>query len=349
MSIFVLNIATMLGLALAIDYSLFIVSRYREELRRGRTVGEAVERAIATAGKAVTFSGIAVAIGLSGLLLFEAPGDPLDRDRRGARGPLLGGLRPDLPAGGARDARAARQRPVARRPGAAASARPPDVATPTPSVALGARSPTRVMRRPIAVLVPTLAPPAGRRQPGPPPRAGRARAPRSTRPASRAATPTSRCRPSSPPARRRPIVILADVPGSPTDVADDRAPSPTTPTGSPRSMGSTGSRARSPSATRRPASPLTPEQVAALYALPGAPAARRALDALLERYVRGSTVRLDAISPIAAGQAGGDRPDPGHPRDGRRATGSPPRSAAAPRPATTSSSRRASARRGRSA
>ena len=73
MSIYVLNIATMLGLALAIDYSLFIVSRYREELRRGRTVGEAVERAVATSGKAVMFSGIAVAIGLSGLLLFEAP------------------------------------------------------------------------------------------------------------------------------------------------------------------------------------------------------------------------------------------------------------------------------------
>src|SRR4029078_13060794 len=58
MSVFVLNIATMLGLALAIDSSLFIVSRFREELRRGRTVAEAVERAVATAGKAVAFSGI---------------------------------------------------------------------------------------------------------------------------------------------------------------------------------------------------------------------------------------------------------------------------------------------------
>ena len=73
MSIFVLNIATMLGLALAIDYSLFIVSRFREELRRGRSVGDAVERSVATAGKAVVFSGVAVAIGLSGLLLFAAP------------------------------------------------------------------------------------------------------------------------------------------------------------------------------------------------------------------------------------------------------------------------------------
>ncbi len=72
MSIYVLNIATMLGLALAIDYSLFIVSRFREELARGRTVGQAVEKAVATSGKAVTFSGLAVMIGLSGLLLFRA-------------------------------------------------------------------------------------------------------------------------------------------------------------------------------------------------------------------------------------------------------------------------------------
>ena len=74
MSIYVLNIATMLGLALAIDYSLFITSRYREELARGRTVEQAVERAVGTAGKAVLFSGIAVAIGLSGLLWFKASG-----------------------------------------------------------------------------------------------------------------------------------------------------------------------------------------------------------------------------------------------------------------------------------
>ena len=72
MSIYVINIATMLGLALSIDYSLFIVSRFREELRRGRTVGEAVEKAVATSGKAVAFSGIAVMVGLSGLLLFSS-------------------------------------------------------------------------------------------------------------------------------------------------------------------------------------------------------------------------------------------------------------------------------------
>jgi uncharacterized membrane protein YdfJ with MMPL/SSD domain len=74
MSIYVLNIATMLGLALAIDYSLFITSRFREELARGRKVEQAVERAVGTAGKAVLFSGVAVAIGLSGLLWFQATG-----------------------------------------------------------------------------------------------------------------------------------------------------------------------------------------------------------------------------------------------------------------------------------
>jgi RND superfamily putative drug exporter len=73
MADYTLNIATMLGLALAIDYSLFIVSRFREELARGRTVEQATEKAIGTAGKAVLFSGLAVAIGLSGLVIFPFP------------------------------------------------------------------------------------------------------------------------------------------------------------------------------------------------------------------------------------------------------------------------------------
>ncbi|MBA2488021.1 MAG: MMPL family transporter, partial [Chloroflexi bacterium] len=72
MSIYVLNVSTMLGLALAIDYSLFIVSRFREELAKGRSTADAVERAVATSGKAVVFSGLAVAIGLLGLLFFES-------------------------------------------------------------------------------------------------------------------------------------------------------------------------------------------------------------------------------------------------------------------------------------
>jgi uncharacterized membrane protein YdfJ with MMPL/SSD domain len=73
MSIFVTSVVTMMGLALAIDYSLFMVSRFREELDCGATVEEAVVRTVSTSGKAVSFSGTAVAIGLSGLMLFRAP------------------------------------------------------------------------------------------------------------------------------------------------------------------------------------------------------------------------------------------------------------------------------------
>ena len=73
MADYTLNIATMLGLAFAIDYSLFIVSRFREELARGRTAEQATEKAVGTSGKAVLFSGIAVAIGLSGLVVFPFP------------------------------------------------------------------------------------------------------------------------------------------------------------------------------------------------------------------------------------------------------------------------------------
>ncbi len=71
LSIFVLNITTLFGLGLGVDYSLFIVSRFREELAHGRSVEEAVAIAVATAGRAVTFSGFTVSIGLVGLILFR--------------------------------------------------------------------------------------------------------------------------------------------------------------------------------------------------------------------------------------------------------------------------------------
>jgi len=74
LSIFALEITTLLGLGLAIDYGLFIVSRFREELeRRDGDVGEAVAAAMATAGRTVAFSGLTVVIGLCGLLLFPEP------------------------------------------------------------------------------------------------------------------------------------------------------------------------------------------------------------------------------------------------------------------------------------
>ena len=69
-SIFSLNLVTALGLGLAIDYSLFIVSRFREELHHGRTVEAAIVRTVETAGRTVTFSALTVAISLSALLIF---------------------------------------------------------------------------------------------------------------------------------------------------------------------------------------------------------------------------------------------------------------------------------------
>ncbi|HEX6475531.1 MAG TPA: MMPL family transporter [Candidatus Limnocylindria bacterium] len=71
MSIFVNNLATMIGLALAIDYSLFMVSRFREELRH-HSVEIAIERMMGSVGKAVAVSGVAVAVGLSSLAVFDA-------------------------------------------------------------------------------------------------------------------------------------------------------------------------------------------------------------------------------------------------------------------------------------
>ncbi|MBA3792533.1 MAG: MMPL family transporter [Rubrobacter sp.] len=69
MSVFVLTLSTMLGLGLGIDYALFFVSRFREELE-DYSVAEAVPRTVATAGRSIFFSGTAVLIGLSGLLFF---------------------------------------------------------------------------------------------------------------------------------------------------------------------------------------------------------------------------------------------------------------------------------------
>ena len=70
LSVFALNIVTLLGLGLAIDYSLFMVSRFREELAAGRSVPEAVEQTVATAGRTVAFSGLIVTVSLAGLLVF---------------------------------------------------------------------------------------------------------------------------------------------------------------------------------------------------------------------------------------------------------------------------------------
>src|SRR5205085_2202908 len=69
LSFFVTNMITMMGLAVGIDYSLFIVSRFREERRHGRDKLDAITAAGATASRAVLFSGITVVLALVGLLL----------------------------------------------------------------------------------------------------------------------------------------------------------------------------------------------------------------------------------------------------------------------------------------
>jgi RND superfamily putative drug exporter len=64
------NVVSMVGLGVAIDYSLFVVSRYREELR-DHPLPEALSRTLATTGRAVVFSGVTVGIGLASLMLLR--------------------------------------------------------------------------------------------------------------------------------------------------------------------------------------------------------------------------------------------------------------------------------------
>ena len=157
---------------------------------------------------------------------------------------------------------------------------------------------------------------------------------------------TSRCRPSSRPARRPRSSSSPTCPGSPTDLANIQALDAY----AARVDALEGiDRVEGPFAIHDPTTGalLTPEQVAALYALPAAqqPAG---LDELLARYVRGSTVRLDAISPLPPSkpeatdlipQIRADRAGRRDHHPGRRERGAA---------ATTSWSRRPSARRMRS-
>lgn len=69
-SIFAINVITLLGIGLAIDYALFVVSRFREELAAGKDTSAAVAATMSTAGRTVAFSGLTVAVSLASLLLF---------------------------------------------------------------------------------------------------------------------------------------------------------------------------------------------------------------------------------------------------------------------------------------
>jgi uncharacterized membrane protein YdfJ with MMPL/SSD domain len=294
MSVYVINIATMLGLALSIDYSLFMVSRFREELARGRTPGEAVEKAMATSGKAVAFSGFAVAIGLSGLLLFKSSAI----SSIGVAGSLvvigtlvyaltflpatlgmLGHRVNSLSLGGL-------FRRLGWRPNAGSGHRWERVAR-------------VVMRRPLYVLVPVLAflllvgSPFFRLVQGVPDA--------SIYPAgmeSRDAYIALQTEFAT--GETTPIIVLATVQGDPTSAANATALADY----AAQLAGLDGvTRVESPYSLTDPTTGavLTPDQVSQLYALPAAsrPAQVEAtITALQQAYVRGTTVRLNAISRL---------------------------------------------------
>ena len=69
-SVYAINLATALGLGLGIDYSLFMVTRYREELARGATIVQAVATTVSTAGRTVLFSALTVLLSLGAMLVF---------------------------------------------------------------------------------------------------------------------------------------------------------------------------------------------------------------------------------------------------------------------------------------
>jgi RND superfamily putative drug exporter len=72
MSVFVTNVASMIGIGVAVDYSLFVLARYREEIRAERAREDALRVAMRTSGIAVVFSGVTVLISLAGLFLVDS-------------------------------------------------------------------------------------------------------------------------------------------------------------------------------------------------------------------------------------------------------------------------------------
>jgi RND superfamily putative drug exporter len=157
-STYALNVVAIVGLGVAIDYSLFIVSRFREELRRGAAVEAALEVTMRTAGTAVAFSGITVAVGATGLLFYA--GTVLSS--MGLAGSFVVVIAvvyalsflPALLA--VLGDRVNRWRPASL---LSALRRRPRAAMPMPAASAGfwSRLAALVMRRPVAVLLPCLA------------------------------------------------------------------------------------------------------------------------------------------------------------------------------------------------
>ena len=303
LSIYVQNVATMLGLALAIDYSLFMVSRFREELRRGRTVAQAVETTVATSGKAVAFSGLAVAIGLSGLLLFQ----PAALRSFGIGGSIvvassvfyaltflpavLGMLGPRVNALSLGGLFAA----IRRRLGRPADAQAAEALERSRWAAVA----HAVMARPLAFLIPAVVflllagTPFLRLSQGIP-NAATLPAGLESRDAAVSLATDFQAGETSP------IAILATVVGDPLSAANI-----TRLTGYAAAVdGIPGiDRIEGPFSLVDPktGAAMTPDQLAGLYAAPASqlpPQLAAARDQLKDAYVRGSTVRLDAVSPL---------------------------------------------------
>ncbi|MBI87599.1 MAG: hypothetical protein CMB67_01015 [Euryarchaeota archaeon] len=76
LTVYAVNIVSLLGIGLSVDYSLFIVNRFREEMSRGHDKRVAIAMTSATAGRAILFSGLTVVAGLTGMLFFENTGLP---------------------------------------------------------------------------------------------------------------------------------------------------------------------------------------------------------------------------------------------------------------------------------
>jgi RND superfamily putative drug exporter len=300
MSIYVQNIATMLGLALAIDYSLFIVSRFREELARGRTVEVAVERAVATSGKAVMFSGIAVAIGLSGLLFFRASA----LSSIGIAGSLVVlssvfyGLTflPALLSMLGPRVNALSLNRLLRRLRARVFGQ---TATTTHGHSRWESVARRVMARPIAVLVPTLlfllaaGAPFLRLEQGIPDAS-------TLPPGLESRDALVAIQKEFPIGETTPIIVLAETQGDPR--AHDTAIALARYAEILRALEGI-ERVESAFSVRDPATGryLAPGEVAALWAIPEAqrpPQLAPVLAALEKQYIAGSTVRFDAISPF---------------------------------------------------
>ena len=99
------QLIVLIGLAVAVDYSLFMITRFRVERRAGRDRAKAIEVSSSTAGRAVFFSGLAVMISLAGLITLGRVALHVDGDRDDLGRVRVGRREPDVPAGDAVDPR----------------------------------------------------------------------------------------------------------------------------------------------------------------------------------------------------------------------------------------------------